>query len=166
MAKYKCVNDHGWIFYNTGEEYELSEEDISYIMRCHPEDFELVTESPATGAKKNDTTDKKLKYRFVHQTLIDECAKSMMAGEIKYGAYNYLKGHTVNQLIDAAIRHLKEYQEGETIDKDTTARGGIDVTHIGCALANLNMLLIQEKHGTLTDDRPIIEGVIKDELES
>ena len=139
---------------------------ISDVVQMH--EFATIFSGPEaveTGASKNDTKDKKLKYRFVHQTLIDECSKSMMAGEIKYGAYNYLKGHEMNQLLDAAVRHIKQYQEGENIDKDTTAILGMDVTHLGCALANINMLLIQQKHGTLKDDRPIIGGVIQDELE-
>lgn len=104
-------------------------------------------------ALKNDVQDKKPQHRYTHPEVKRELALAMMAGAIKYSAYNFMKGHTVLQLLDALERHLDLYRWGEDLDKDCTERLGQPVSHLGCILACVNMLCAQRSEGTLIDDR-------------
>lgn len=128
-----------------------------FIEWFYEEELELITGPQETakneGAKKNDKKDGKPQYRYLCKRFLDETSYPMMAGVIKYGAYNFMKGHNRTQLLEAAIRHLMLDMGGEDLDKDTTDLLGQDVSHLGCALANINMLLSQLEAGTLTDDR-------------
>lgn len=104
-------------------------------------------------ASKNDKLDRKPDVSLVYQDTLYECARAMMAGEQKYGRFNYTDGHTYAQLVAAAIRHLQAALWGEDLDADCSQRAGVPVSHLGCVLANLNMLIHQQALGTLVDDR-------------
>lgn len=106
-----------------------------------------------SGAMKNDKTDSKITRRYIHPRLKEECSLAMEAGAAKYSAFNFMKGHTVLQLLDALERHLDLYRWGEDLDKDCTERLGRPVTHLGNIAACVNMLLAQQAEGTLKDDR-------------
>jgi hypothetical protein len=106
-----------------------------------------------TKAMKNDQLDSKISRRYLHPRFKEEVSLAMEAGAIKYQAYNFLKGHTTLQLLDALERHIDLYRWGEDNDPDCSNRLNRPVTHLGCALACINMLLAQEAYGTLTDDR-------------
>lgn len=112
-------------------------------------------------ANKNDLKDVKPQLRYLDPQLVTETCYAMMAGAKKYGEYNYLKGHSYVQLIEAAIRHLFAAMHGEELDADCTERLGSDVTHLGCAVANINMLLTQKKLGTLEMDNLSHEDLLK-----
>lgn len=91
---------------------------------------------------------------YLHPATMAECAYAHQAGEVKYGRYNYLKGHSERELLEAAIRHLQAaLWEGES-DMDSSSRIGRSVSHVGCVLANMNMLLTQKALGTLKEDAP------------
>jgi hypothetical protein len=64
-------------------------------------------------ASKDNVKDNKPDYSLLPKIFLDQVAYGMMAGEKKYGRYNYTKGHKVSQLLAAAERHIKIYQEGE-----------------------------------------------------
>ena len=104
-------------------------------------------------ALKNDLLDGKVSRRFIHPETLNEMGRAMEAGAIKYKAYNFMLGHTATQLLDAAMRHIELYMWGEDVDEDTSKRLGRDVSHLGCALANLNMLIAQKDADTLFDNR-------------
>lgn len=103
-------------------------------------------------ANKNDRLDNKPELKYICQATLAELSYAMMAGKIKYGKYNYLKGHNASQLLEAAIRHLFAVLNGEYLDADCTERLGHPVSHLGCVLANINMLLSQQEAGTLNND--------------
>lgn len=74
---------------------------------------------------------------------------AMMNGAKKFGAYNWRKEKVRTSIyVDAAIRHLLTWFEGEEIAPDSK------VHHLGHALANCAILLDAQAVGTLHDDRP------------
>jgi hypothetical protein len=105
------------------------------------------------AAGKNDKIDNKPDYSLLPKAFLDQVAYCMMAGADKYGRYNYLKGHKINQLTAAAGRHLKAIESGEDIDEDTSERVNKQVHHAAAVAANMLMLLHQKEENTLTDDR-------------
>ena len=105
------------------------------------------------SAMKDDKQDLKPVRSYLSPILKDEICYGMMAGAIKYEAYNYLKGHKLSQLMDAMERHLDAVRQGEWYDVDTSRRLGRPVTHLGLVGCGLNMIFSQLDLGTLTDDR-------------
>lgn len=126
---------------------------------------EIFEDEPVT-ASKNDKKDCKPDYSLLPRAFLDQVAYSMMAGEIKYGTFNYLLGHDIRQLTSAAARHLKAIEAGEDLDLDTSRRVSekygveVQITHAACVAANMLMLLDQAAHGTLRDNRYKKGGVI------
>jgi hypothetical protein len=121
-------------------------------------------------ASKNDKRDVKADHSLLAPAFKDQVAYCMMAGEIKYGTFNYLKGHTIRQLMAATSRHMDRILAGEDYDEDTmdilengyTRPDGtfipgtgkrILITHNACISANQLMFLHQKEVGTLIDDR-------------
>jgi len=102
-------------------------------------------------AKKNNSTKYALKY--LHPNVKNWGALAMMAGEKKYGAWNFLDGHKLTDLLDAMERHIDRIREGEWIDTDCTERLDRSVPHLGCIVAGVNMIAGQLAKGTLIDDR-------------
>jgi len=66
------------------------------------------------GASKNDK--EKIDLSLIPYVALREESKAFMVGEKKYGRYNYCKGHKASQLVAAAMRHLKAWDEGEELD--------------------------------------------------
>ena len=102
-------------------------------------------------AKKNNTTKYALKY--VHPNVKNWGALAMMAGAEKYGAWNFLDGHKLTDLLDAMERHIDMIRQGEWNDPDCSERLDRDVPHLGCIVAGVNMIAGQLAKGTLVDDR-------------
>ena len=96
-------------------------------------------------ASKNDG--KKADLSLIPYVALKREAEALMVGEVKYGRYNYTKGHKASQLIAAAIRHLQAWNEGEENDPEDGQ------SHIGAARACTSMLLRQQELGTLIDNR-------------
>lgn len=94
----------------------------------------------------------KPQLRYLSQGFLNETAYAMMAGAKKYGPYNYYNGHEASSLVEAAVRHMYKYLNGEEYDQDCSTILGQPVSHLGCAAANINMLLAQIEAGTLIDD--------------
>lgn len=79
-------------------------------------------------------------------------AHAMMHGAEKYGPYNWRAKEVVAGIyIDAAIRHLLSWFEGEETANDS------GVHHLGHALACCAILLDAQETGNLRDDRPICD---------
>ena len=62
-----------------------------------------------------------------------EAAQAFAFGAARYGRQNYTKGMPVTRPVDAALRHISKWANGEDIDPDSGC------THLGCALASLMM---------------------------
>lgn len=100
-----------------------------------------------SGAEKNDKIDNKVPAEYITLDGVESMCRAFAYGANKYADYNYYKGHTVNQLCAAAIRHILQYKDGEDTDPES------GVCHIGHAMASLAMLEKQKRLGSLTDDR-------------
>jgi hypothetical protein len=105
-------------------------------------------------ALKNDSADRKSAIEFVHPKLIEGVGNALRAGELKYAAWNFVKGHGRLQLCAAMMRHLLKMMAGEDVDEDCTARLGRTVYHWDCLLACVNMFIYQRELGTLIEDSP------------
>lgn len=70
--------------------------------------------------KKNDFLDKKLRWDLLPLEEIEDIVKVYTAGSIKYGDNNWQNLENGYQRYKAAmLRHLLEYEKGNTIDEDT-----------------------------------------------
>lgn len=92
------------------------------------------------------------------------CAHAMMDGARKYDPYNWrAKDVTASIYIDAALRHLLAFFEGEDAAKDSGAH------HLGHAMACCAILLDAQATDALLDDRPLTTrsaGVFGDTLKN
>lgn len=76
----------------------------------------------------------------------ESCA--MLDGDIKYGFRNWREKRVVARIyIDAALRHIQSWAEGEETAEDS------GVHHLGHARACLGILLDAQETGNLIDDR-------------
>lgn len=117
-------------------------------------------------ASKNDVVDFKPDYSLLPKAFLDEVSYVMMAGEKKYGRYNYTKGHKTSQLIAAASRHLAAYMSGEDHDEELSLSTQRLTSHLACVAANMLMILHQQSLGTHIDDRlPATAGMVPDEFD-
>ncbi len=79
-------------------------------------------------------------------------AHAMMDGARKYDAYNWrAKAVQASIYVDAALRHIHDWNEGEEDAPDSKAH------HLGHARACLGILLDCQENGCLIDDRPITD---------
>ena len=73
----------------------------------------------------------KLLISLIEPTFIQDIAKVLTHGAKKYGKNNWKKGLPEDEIIDALLRHLIAYRNGEVIDPES----GLDHRdHIGCNL--------------------------------
>lgn len=80
-------------------------------------------------------------------------AHAMMDGAEKYGPYNWRDKPVIASIyVDAAIRHLTDWFEGQEQAKDSK------VHHLGHAMACCAILLDAQENGCLVDDRPIFDN--------
>jgi hypothetical protein len=78
---------------------------------------------------------------------LEEIARVMGFGAQKYAAHNWRKGIQMSRLLDAAMRHLYAYADGESTDPES---GLSHLAHAGCCVMfALNM----EKTRPDLDDR-------------
>jgi len=69
---------------------------------------------------------------------LEEIAKVLAFGADKYEAHNWRKGISQSRLIDAALRHLFAYADGEDLDPES---GLSHLAHTGCCVVfALNMV--------------------------
>ena len=53
------------------------------------------------------------KYVWIAPRFLRRLAVIMEKGGKKYSAYNWLKGMPMSEFLDSAMRHLRQYQEGD-----------------------------------------------------
>ena len=107
---------------------------------------DLTSDKPGTCARDNGG---KVKFSMVPLPLLAGAARVLMAGAIKYAAWNWAKGSKWSQSFDCACRHLfKWWFCREDIDPES---GRHHLDHVLC-----NVLFL--RHNTLSyqegDDRP------------
>lgn len=90
----------------------------------------------------------KLPIHLVPTTGIEEEALAFLEGALKYGKFNWrAAGVRSSTYLDAILRHLFKYMNGEDRDPDTL------VHHLANIRACTNIILDAELNGMLTDDR-------------
>lgn len=89
----------------------------------------------------------KPKIHLMTKDAIFEIADVLTWGANKYGTYNFMKGIEYTRLIDAALRHLLKYANGEDVDSESGKN------HIAHAGANIVMLLWMMQNKKEFDDR-------------
>lgn len=78
-----------------------------------------------------------------------EVGAGMLEGALKYGRHNYRSiGVRSSIYFDAAMRHLVDWWEGQSIDPDS------GIHHVSKAIATLMVLRDAQLRGLCTDDRP------------
>ena len=85
-----------------------------------------------TEAKKLDSG--KPPLSLISRTALEEEAKVMAYGVGKYGTHNWRQGMDFSRLMDAALRHIYAFADGEDKDKET---GLSHLAHARCCLAFL-----------------------------
>jgi hypothetical protein len=87
-----------------------------FLRRLHFNSKGKVGTRMDTKAAKNDK--EKMDLSLIPYVSQLAQAKALMVGEVKYGRYNYCKGHKASQLVAAAQRHLLAWFNGEELDPD------------------------------------------------
>lgn len=112
-------------------------------------------ELPLEDKKTKDTNPKdavgigKPPFSTVPAQVVAELGLAMMEGARKYGRHNYrVAGVRASVYVDAAMRHIFAWWEGEDVDPDS------GLSHVTKAIASLSVLRDAQINGVCTDDRP------------
>lgn len=97
------------------------------------------------GGTKHDTG--KAPLSLVPRIALELEARVMAMGAKKYGKFNYRAGFDYSRLIDAALRHITAFNDGQDNDEES------GLSHLAHARCCLGMLLDCINLGTATDDR-------------
>lgn len=89
----------------------------------------------------------KPRIHLITKDAIFAIADVLTWGANKYGTYNFQEGIAYTRLIDAAIRHLLKFSDGEDIDPESQKN------HVAHAGANIAMLLWMIANKSEYDDR-------------
>ena len=77
---------------------------------------------------------------------LKELAKVLDYGKGKYAAWNWRKGIQWSRVLDAALRHLTAFNDGEDLDQES------GLPHLAHAMCNCMFLLrYTQEHGELDD---------------
>jgi hypothetical protein len=98
-----------------------------------------------TEAKKFDSG--KPPLSLIPRRANEEEAKVLDFGRQKYGAWNWAKGMDWSRLVDAGMRHMTAFADGEDVDPES------GLSHLAHARACLGFLLDYEKEHPELDDR-------------
>ena len=92
--------------------------------------------------------EKKVSLSIVPPAAILQIALALQVGAKKYGRANWRKYKVFNMIyVDAALRHLYAYADGEDADPET------GISHLAHAAAGLSILLDAQSGGTSIETR-------------
>lgn len=84
---------------------------------------------------------------WIPRKILEEEANVFLYGSKKYARNNYKKGMEWSRVIDAALRHLYAFADGENFDKESKLH------HLSHCKANLTMLMYYYFNNKGKDDR-------------
>lgn len=91
----------------------------------------------------------KVPLALIPGTTLAYLAVGHVEGDLKYGRVNWREAGVRTMIyLDAAMRHIVKYKEGEWADPETT------VPHLANALACLSIIIDAKHSNKLIDDRP------------
>lgn len=102
-------------------------------------------ERAAAEAAKYDAG--KPQLSLIPYTALHQLTRALEFGAKKYGRDNWKRGMNYTRLIDATLRHILAFNEGENRDKES------GISHLGHAMANLAFLIDYTIKQRGTDDR-------------
>jgi len=82
---------------------------------------------------------------------LEEVARVLAAGQLKYGTANWANGIEMRRLLSAALRHIGQFNSGEDYDSETKT------LHLANAATNLLFAIWMFKHRPELDNRWIKE---------
>ena len=103
------------------------------------------------GKKDAIGNSEKPRLSLIPKSALWALAGALTYGEKHYGTHNWREGIKVSYLIDAAMRHMTQFMDGEDIDP------GSNNHHLGNAMANLSMAIEMVESMPNFDDRYKIE---------
>ena len=89
----------------------------------------------------------KIQLSLLTRESLEAEAKAFAYGAKKYGRDNYKKGMDWSRVLDATLRHLTAFIDGEDHDEES------GLNHLAHAKTNLAMLIYYYKNKVGTDDR-------------
>jgi len=89
----------------------------------------------------------KPRISLIPREALEGAAKALTFGANKYNAHNFKKGLHYSRLVDAAMRHIIAWVNGEDNDPES------GLSHLDHALASLSMLKYMEVNKPEMDDR-------------
>ena len=90
---------------------------------------------------------KKPRLSLIPKEALWQLGDALTVGEYKYSTHSWKKGIEISYSIDAALRHIQQFNSGENTDDETKC------THLGSALANLSFAIWTLEHRPDLDDR-------------
>src|SRR5690349_9531472 len=91
----------------------------------------------------------KVPFSTIPTEVLAELGLVMLEGARKYGRHNYrAAGVRASVYVDAAMRHIVRFWEGEDIDPDS------GMPHLIHVMACMSVLRDSQVYGNWTDDRP------------
>jgi len=109
----------------------------------------MVTEQKISTNPKDSIGRSKPSPSLLPSALVLNVAQVMRLGEKKYGPFNWrVEKVSLQVYIDAAMRHLLQYFDGEELDPES------GVSHTAHVAACMGIILDAEATGNLLDDRP------------
>lgn len=101
----------------------------------------------AKGKKDAIGNTKKPRLSLIPRRALWWLGGALTYGENHYGTHNWRNGIKISYLLDAAMRHITEFNDGENID------GPSQNHHLGNAMANLAMAIEISETQPQLDDR-------------
>lgn len=97
-----------------------------------------------TGGLKYDNG--KPPMSLIDRGALEQIAQVLAFGAQKYAAHNWRQGIAYSRLLDAALRHLYAFADGEDLDPES---GLSHIAHAGCCIVFL--LGMMDAHPELDD---------------
>lgn len=150
-------DEHSVTFYYQGHSFGFfGEGDVgvveSVILDIAPrfaEDTMPPKFSAEVGNPKVGAASKKYSLRYLPLSANIEVNRALENGADKYGLCNWRDTNVkASVYIDAALRHIMQWQEGQEDASDST------VHNLGHAMASLAIIIDAQAQGVLIDDRP------------